>query len=55
LARALVRALVRFDDCDRVVRLGFDPEPFATAPVASFGSPAALRSFIAISAISSGA
>jgi hypothetical protein len=31
------------------------PLPFATAPVGSFGSPAASRSFRAISAISSGA
>ena len=31
------------------------PEPFATSPVGSFGRPACLRSFAAISAISSGA
>src|SRR5687767_15633604 len=31
------------------------PLPFATSPVGSLGSPAASRSFLAISAISSGA
>ena len=64
-ARALglvVRFVCDFELDALLVRLG-DPEvarrvwalSFATAPVGSLGSPAASRSFRAISAISSGA